>query len=69
MRPTEILQICEGNFNKCCNVVLKNRVIIPNRILIGTRGNRYGDFYLIISEGKAEKSISAIDVETIEILD
>lgn len=69
MKPTEILQICEGNYNKCCNVTLKNRAIIPNRILIGTRGNDYGDFYLVISEGKSEKPISALDIESIEVLD
>ncbi len=69
MKPSEILAICEGNYNKCCNVTLKNRAIIPNRILIGTRGNDYGDFYLVISEGKSEKPISALDIESIEVID
>jgi len=69
MKPTEILQICEGNYNKCCNVTLKNRAIIPNRILLATKGNVYGDFYLVISEGKGEKPISALEIEAIEVLD
>ncbi len=61
------MRICEGNYTKCCNVTLKNREIIPNRILIGTKGNEYGDFFLIISEGKSEKAIYASDIESIEI--
>lgn len=69
MKPSDILQICEGNFNKCCNVTLKNRAVIYNRILLATKGNDYGDFYLIISEGKGEKPISALDIESIEVLD
>lgn len=68
MKPTEILNICEGNYNRCCNVTLKDKSILFHRILKGTRGNEYGDFFLVISEGKSEKTISALDIEMIEVL-
>lgn len=69
MKPTEIMQICEGNYDKSCTVTLKSREIIPNRLIRATKGSEFGDFYLVISEGKGERAISALDIESIEVLD
>ena len=68
MTNTEIFTIIEGNIGKACNITLKNRAIIYNRILHGTKGNVYGDFFVVISEGKTERAISAINIADIEIL-
>ena len=68
MTNTEIHIKIEGNIGKACNITLKNRAIIYNRILHGTKGNVYGDFFVVISEGKTERAISAINIADIEIL-
>ncbi len=68
MTNTEIYIKIEGNIGKACNITLKDRVIIYNRILHGTKGNVYGDFFVVISEGKTERAISAINIADIEIL-
>ncbi len=69
MKPTDIFNKVEGNFGKVCTVTLKSGEILKDRILQGTKGNDYGDFYLVISEGKSEKPISALYIENIEVLD
>lgn len=69
MTNTDIFTKIEGNIGKTCNITLKNRAIIYNRVLHGTNGNVYGDFFVVISEGKSERAISATDIADIEILD
>lgn len=69
MTNTDIFAKIEGNIGKACNITLKNRAIIYNRILHGTKGNDYGDFFVVISEGKSERAISATNIAGIEILD
>lgn len=69
MTNTDIFTKIEGNIGKACSITLKNRAIIYNRVLHGTKGDACGNFFVVISEGKSEKAISATDIEDIEILD
>lgn len=43
MTNTDIFFKIEGNIGKMCNIILKDRVIIYKRILLGTKGDVYGD--------------------------
>lgn len=69
MKNTDIFTKIKDNIGKACNITLKNRAIIYNRILHGTKGNIYGDLFVIISEDKSERAISATNIADIEILD
>lgn len=69
MTNTDIFFKIEGNIGKMCNIILKDRVIIYKRILLGTKGDVYGDLFLIISEGKSERTISVTNIADIEIID
>lgn len=67
MKPTDIFKKVEGNFGKVCTVTLKSGEILKDRILQGTKGDDYGNFFIIITEGKSNKPVSAIDIDTIEV--
>lgn len=69
MTNTDVFFKIEGNIGKMCNIILKDRVIIYKRILLGTKGDVYGDLFLIISEGKSERTISVTNIADIEIID
>lgn len=67
MRPSEIFALIEGRQGEVCDVTLKNGELLRDRILYGTQGNDFGGVFLVISEGKSSTSISASDIQNIEI--
>ena len=67
MRPSDIFTVIEGKLGAVCNVTLKNGELLRDRILYGTEGNDFGGFFLVISEGKSRTSVSASDIQGIEM--
>lgn len=67
MKPSEIFTLIEGRQGEVCDVTLKNGELLRDRILYGTQGNDFGGVFLVISEGKSRTSISASDIQSIEI--
>lgn len=61
----EIYRKLESNHGKVCEITLKNRAILYDRIFFSVKTDKIGNLFLEISEGKSRTQVNFNEIDDI----
>lgn len=61
----EIYRKLESNYGKVCEITLKNRAILYDRIFFSVKTDKIGNLFLEISEGKSRAQVNFNEIDNI----